>query len=145
MIEEEWSKREKLDFYRALITFGVPLLKDNDYDWAFLKDKANLRRKSPDLIEKYYIEFLKACRGIIQGGDAEKKKAAAAPPAPAAAGGMLWLCVALCAFLCCVVLCCALSGALSPCVLMRLCALSAHVCQLPQRRRRRRSPRRRLT
>ena len=83
-MEEEWSKREKLDFYRALITYGVPLLKDNDYDWAFLKEKANLKRKSADLIEKYYIEFLKACRGVIQGDD-EKKKAAAPNPAPAAA------------------------------------------------------------
>eukprot|EP00026_Physarum_polycephalum_P000102 Phypoly_transcript_00102.p1 GENE.Phypoly_transcript_00102~~Phypoly_transcript_00102.p1 ORF type:complete len:2164 (+),score=408.47 Phypoly_transcript_00102:294-6785(+) len=61
----EWTKREKQDFYRALVTYGCPLDKSGEYHWGVIKEKANLKRKTADLIERYYVDFLTQCRNMI--------------------------------------------------------------------------------
>jgi hypothetical protein len=32
-----WTKREKLDFYRALVTYGPPIEENGEYNWELLK------------------------------------------------------------------------------------------------------------
>ena len=54
----EWSKREKLDFYRTIVTHGIPILENGDYDWEFIKQKAKLTRKTISNIKEY-------CEGLI--------------------------------------------------------------------------------
>ncbi len=39
--------------------------KTGEYHWDLIKEKANLKRKTPDLIERYYVDFLTQCRNMI--------------------------------------------------------------------------------
>lgn len=58
----EWSKREKGDVYRVIVQHGVPTLPNGDYNFQFIKERANLKRKSLEMIEEFYIQFLTQCR-----------------------------------------------------------------------------------
>jgi predicted ATP-dependent protease len=80
----EWTKREKLDFYRTLVTHGVPIVQkanngldtsEPEYNWEVIKEKANLKRKTTELIERYYVEFLTQCRNMIEAHHEKNKKA----------------------------------------------------------------------
>jgi len=74
-LETEWSKREKQDFYRALITYGVPIdpeTKENNFD--FLKHKAKLGFKNSQSISTYYVNLLKMCRQLKQSKSADPTK-----------------------------------------------------------------------
>ena len=55
----EWSKREKLDFYRTIVTHGIPISPVTDEpDWQFIKTRAKLNRKSLEQVKEY-------CEGVI--------------------------------------------------------------------------------
>lgn len=74
-LETEWSKREKQDFYRALITYGVPIdpeTKENNFD--FLKQKAKLGFKNSQTISQYYVNLLKMTRQLKQSKSADPTK-----------------------------------------------------------------------
>jgi len=74
--DSEWTKREKFDFYRALVNFGVPTNEDGETcDWEFIKNKANLKRKSVLIIEEYYVEFLKQCKKEMESQGTKEKTA----------------------------------------------------------------------
>ncbi len=73
-IVKEWSKREKQDFYKALITHGVPYDSNGEYCWAVMQKNANLFRKTPKAIEKHYVKFLEKCRNTIRVHKKKEKK-----------------------------------------------------------------------
>jgi len=56
-----WSKREKLDFYRVVLYYGIIKNEDGTPNWEFLKVQAKLR-KTHKLIERYYLDLLSFCR-----------------------------------------------------------------------------------
>jgi len=84
----EWSKRERNDFYRTIITYGVPTDPvTGEPNFEFVQEKAKLSYKNVAQISRYYTEFLTACKIIKtahQNEDKTKKQAKAkakgAPP-----------------------------------------------------------------
>lgn len=65
MVQADWSKREKQDLYRYLVSFGVPSLDDNSKDWNAIKEGAGLKKKSVEMIESYFVSFLHLCKQIM--------------------------------------------------------------------------------
>ncbi|KYQ90130.1 myb domain-containing protein [Tieghemostelium lacteum] len=59
--QEEWTKKEKSDFYKFLLIYGVYEKSPGEYSWDLLKEKASLKKKSTELIERYYFELLTKC------------------------------------------------------------------------------------
>eukprot|EP01125_Pyxidicula_operculata_P004888 TRINITY_DN1811_c0_g3_i2.p1 TRINITY_DN1811_c0_g3~~TRINITY_DN1811_c0_g3_i2.p1 ORF type:complete len:1367 (+),score=527.34 TRINITY_DN1811_c0_g3_i2:253-4101(+) len=65
--KSEWSKREMSDFYRAIITHGVPWsIEHNDYDFESLRKRAKLKQKSTQAIQQHYTDFLSMCSEIME-------------------------------------------------------------------------------
>lgn len=58
-MKEGWSKRENLDFYRVLMTHGLPAhaTKAPELDFEFLKAKARLSQKTVDAIKQHYTKL----------------------------------------------------------------------------------------
>jgi len=71
LLEIEWSKREKQDFFRALCTYGIYRQENGSMNWDIIKEKASLKRKTPEMIEERYIELLKQCKQVIQDHEAQ--------------------------------------------------------------------------
>lgn len=65
VVQAEWSKREKQDLYRYLVSFGVPSLDDSSKDWNTIKEGAGLKKKSVEMIESYFVSFLHLCKQIM--------------------------------------------------------------------------------
>lgn len=56
------------------IRYGCPLDRSGEYHWEVIKEKANLKRKTPDLIERYYVDFLTQCRNMISSNQNKQDK-----------------------------------------------------------------------
>ena len=62
---QRWLKREELDFYRTLMSFGVVLKKETGaYDWSKFRTLAKLEKKGSDQLEQYYEEFIHMCQMV---------------------------------------------------------------------------------
>jgi len=59
--ENDWTKREKLDFYRGLIAHGVPA---DNFSWDKVRHHGNLK-KGNEATHKYYLDYLSRCRTVI--------------------------------------------------------------------------------
>lgn len=57
-LREEWSKRESLDYYRVIVTHGVPLNSKGESDFEFMKSKAKLSQKSTELIQQFHTNLI---------------------------------------------------------------------------------------
>eukprot|EP01133_Synstelium_polycarpum_P015297 gene15297-18116_t len=64
-VRVEWTKREKADFYKYLVIYGVNEVSPDEYSWDLIKEKANLKKKTSELIERYYFELLSKCQSAI--------------------------------------------------------------------------------
>ncbi|KAL9976050.1 hypothetical protein ACROYT_G013284 [Oculina patagonica] len=62
---QKWSKREEVDFYRTVSTFGVEYNKeDGTYDWSRFRRLARLDKKNDERLTAYYIDFMAMCRRV---------------------------------------------------------------------------------
>jgi hypothetical protein len=69
------SRRERVDFYRTILIYGVPLdPTTGEPNFEFVREKAKLYSKSIDQISRYYTEFLTACK-IIKTAHQNDEKA----------------------------------------------------------------------
>lgn len=57
-LREEWSKRESLDYYRVIVTHGMPLNSKGEPDFDFIKSKAKLSQKSIEFIQQYHTNLM---------------------------------------------------------------------------------------
>ncbi|EFA77978.1 myb domain-containing protein [Heterostelium album PN500] len=75
-IRVEWTKREKSDFYKYIVIFGVIETGPNEYSWDLIKEKASLKKKTGDMIERYYFDLLTKCQQTINGNPSSNGAAA---------------------------------------------------------------------
>ncbi|KAK3733995.1 hypothetical protein QZH41_009861 [Actinostola sp. cb2023] len=62
---QKWSKREEVDFYRTVSTFGVEYDKETDiYDWSQFRRLARLDKKNDGRLTAYYKDFMAMCRTV---------------------------------------------------------------------------------
>lgn len=62
---QKWSKREEVDFYRTVSTFGVEFnKKDGTYDWSRFRRLARLDKKNDERLTQYYLDFMAMCRRV---------------------------------------------------------------------------------
>lgn len=62
---QKWSKREEVDFYRTVSSFGVEYNKKNGtYDWSRFRRQARLDKKNDERLTAYYIDFMAMCRRV---------------------------------------------------------------------------------
>ena len=77
-----WSKRERQDLLRVVMQLGFPTESDAPYPvtWEMIRDKAGLRKKTPEYVEQFLTLLIKRCREV----DAAQKKnvASGTPSAP---------------------------------------------------------------
>lgn len=66
-ISSEWSKRERLDLYRAIVTFGLPE-SGGMPDWSFVKEKAKLNKKSEEHIAECYRALVSQAEDTVKTG-----------------------------------------------------------------------------
>ncbi|KAI8854416.1 SNF2 family N-terminal domain-containing protein [Chytridium lagenaria] len=64
--ERELTKKDRLEFYRTLVSYGVDYSTDNPQvrDWTRFKEISQLR-KSTDVLEEYYLKLLSICHEIL--------------------------------------------------------------------------------
>ena len=68
-IQEDWSKREKLDFYRVITTHGIRTLESTGQpDWEIIKEQAKLTRKNHTLISEYCANLMNQCKQSMDLG-----------------------------------------------------------------------------
>jgi hypothetical protein len=68
--KDEWSKKEKQDFIKFLISNGVPVDSSGNYDWDLVATKGLFKKKSGETLSQYFVQLLKLCRDQL----AAKKK-----------------------------------------------------------------------
>ncbi|XP_032220278.1 chromodomain-helicase-DNA-binding protein 8 isoform X2 [Nematostella vectensis] len=62
---QKWSKREEVDFYRTVSTFGVEFdEKEGRYDWSRFRRQARLDKKNDERLEQYLHDFMAMCRRV---------------------------------------------------------------------------------
>ena len=66
MMQKRWSRREELDFYRTVLTFGVDYsVKDETYAWDRFRQLAKLEKKYDDTLTEYYNAFVAMCKRTV--------------------------------------------------------------------------------
>lgn len=75
---EEWNKKEKTDFTRALFTVGVDALYDDDskvtgFDWTRFRNIADFPKKSDEMLEEHYRRLMAEVHALLDGDEREKK------------------------------------------------------------------------
>lgn len=76
--KEEWTKKERTDFARALFAVGVdPVFDDDDvldfYDWSRFRKIAELPKKTDDMLEDYYIRVMTDVNSLLENEEREKR------------------------------------------------------------------------
>lgn len=76
--KEEWNKKERSDFCRALFAVGVdPIFAEDGsterYDWARFRKIAELPKKSDLMLEDYYIQMMGDVRSLLEEEEREKR------------------------------------------------------------------------
>lgn len=75
---EEWNKKERGDFGRALFAVGVDPVPAEDgstdhYDWKRFRKIAELPKKSDLMLEDYYIRLMNDVRSLLEEEEREKR------------------------------------------------------------------------
>lgn len=75
---EEWNKKERSDFCRALFAVGVDPIFAADgstetYDWTRFRKIAELPKKSDLMLEDYYIQMMGDVRSLLEEEEREKR------------------------------------------------------------------------
>ncbi|XP_049590182.1 chromodomain-helicase-DNA-binding protein 6 isoform X3 [Syngnathus scovelli] len=61
--QRRWSRREQMDFYRTVSSFGVAFDPERKtFDWSQFRVLARLERKTDDSLERYFNSFVSMCR-----------------------------------------------------------------------------------
>lgn len=74
-----WSKREKLNFLRLLLTWGLPAMpgQEDQVQWQFFKDQASVRplkNKKESSFEACYDGLVKEMTHLLKGSDSQEKQ-----------------------------------------------------------------------
>ena len=73
--QNEWSKREKLDFYRVITSHGIINNLNGETDWSFFQQKAKLTRKTIKTIESYCKALINQSeQAVLSGKDYDNQK-----------------------------------------------------------------------
>ncbi|XP_057701605.1 chromodomain-helicase-DNA-binding protein 6 isoform X1 [Corythoichthys intestinalis] len=65
--QRRWTRREQMDFYRTVSSFGVAYDPDRKmFDWSQFRVLARLERKTDDSLETYFNSFVKMCRSACK-------------------------------------------------------------------------------
>ena len=67
-IQKDWTKREKLDFYRVITTHGIRTTQAGQPDWDIFKDQAKLTRKTYPMIAEYCATLMNQSNKAIELG-----------------------------------------------------------------------------
>ncbi len=75
---EEWFKKEKADFSRALNAVGADPIKNDvgdtvGYDWTRFRRIAELPKKSDEQLEAYYLRIMADVEALLEEEDREKR------------------------------------------------------------------------
>lgn len=75
---DDWNKKERTDFGRALFAVGVDPVYDDDgsvpfYDWTRFRKIAGLSKKSDLMLEDYYIRMMTDVRSLLEEEEQEKR------------------------------------------------------------------------
>lgn len=75
---EDWNKKERTDFGRALFAVGVDPIVDADgsveyYDWTRFRKIAELSKKSDLMLEDYYIRMMADVHSLLEEEEREKR------------------------------------------------------------------------
>jgi hypothetical protein len=72
-----WSKRERVDLYRALVVHGIPQDSRGELLWNVVWKTAGLTRKTKEHVKKYYHnELLPQCQRVLAKGASQKEATA---------------------------------------------------------------------
>ncbi|GAM18730.1 hypothetical protein SAMD00019534_019050 [Acytostelium subglobosum LB1] len=62
----DWTKRERSDFYKNIVIYGlIEMGEGEEHSWDLIKEKASLKKKSSDLIERYYKGLMAKCQEYL--------------------------------------------------------------------------------
>ncbi|XP_051932223.1 chromodomain-helicase-DNA-binding protein 6 isoform X3 [Hippocampus zosterae] len=65
--QRRWSRREQMDFYRTVSSFGVAFDPERKaFDWSQFRVLARLERKTDDSLERYFNSFVSMCRAACK-------------------------------------------------------------------------------
>ncbi|XP_077385171.1 chromodomain-helicase-DNA-binding protein 6 isoform X2 [Festucalex cinctus] len=65
--QRRWSRREQMDFYRTVSSFGVAFDPERKtFDWSQFRALARLERKTDDSLERYFNAFVNMCRAACK-------------------------------------------------------------------------------
>lgn len=75
---EEWNKKERTDFGRALFAIGVDEVRDEDgnglsYDWSRFRNIAELPKKSDEMLAAYYTRMMADVEALLEEEEREKR------------------------------------------------------------------------
>ncbi|KAJ3053100.1 choline dehydrogenase 7 [Rhizophlyctis rosea] len=70
--DRELSKKEKGEFYKTLMSFGVDRKNDgsDECNWTRFQQLAQLQHKSPQVLDTYYLKLLSMCEEVIAATEA---------------------------------------------------------------------------
>lgn len=76
--KEDWNKKERTDFGRALFAVGVDPIFEQDgsvalYDWSRFRKIAELPKKSDLMLEDYYIRMMADVHSLLEEEEREKR------------------------------------------------------------------------
>jgi hypothetical protein len=80
-----WSKKNRSDFLRTLLSFGVERNEDEEYEWGRFKEIAGLDKKTDDSLTLYYEKIYVACEESVKRHLAEPNNQASSSSTAAAA------------------------------------------------------------
>ncbi|KAI8883742.1 hypothetical protein K501DRAFT_86912 [Backusella circina FSU 941] len=66
-----WSKKNRSDFLRTLLSFGVERNEDEEYEWGRFKEIAGLEKKTDDSLTLYYEKIFVACEESVKRHQSE--------------------------------------------------------------------------
>ncbi|XP_077582608.1 chromodomain-helicase-DNA-binding protein 6 isoform X2 [Stigmatopora nigra] len=65
--QRRWTRREQMDFYRTVSSFGVAYDPDGKrFDWSQFRVLARLERKTDDSLQSYFNSFVNMCRSACK-------------------------------------------------------------------------------
>lgn len=75
---DDWNKKEKTDFTRALFAVGVDALYDNQgnitgFDWTRFRGIAEFPKKSDEMLEEHYRHLMSDVHALLDGDVRDKK------------------------------------------------------------------------
>ncbi|ORY40365.1 hypothetical protein BCR33DRAFT_740236 [Rhizoclosmatium globosum] len=62
--ERELTKRDRLEFYRTLSSYGVESNQSGVRDWTMFKEISQLK-KAPEVLEEYFGKLMELCREVV--------------------------------------------------------------------------------